>query len=214
MINHEQIRAARAILDWSTEDLAKATGLTANGINKIERGHVGPHKTSLDKIQSVFEEAGLEFLTGSGVRRRDRIVESHEGEDANQRLLDDIYATLKDSGGEVLIANVDESKTTEYLTKQTIEQHLEHLKKAGITERLLVRKNETTFLAPLEYYHAIPEEYFSDYQLYIYGQKLALLSRTVIPKVIIINDGRFADCARKLFNFVWDRTERPAFYKT
>ncbi|MDD3181333.1 MAG: hypothetical protein PHD48_00780 [Alphaproteobacteria bacterium] len=209
MINHEQIRAARAILDWSTNELAKITGLTVNGINKIERGHVGAHKASLDKIQSVFEEAGLEFLPGSGVRRRDRIVETYEGEGVNQRLLDDIYSTLKDTGGEVLIANVDESKTVDHLTKQTIEQHLDRLKKANITERLLVRKGDVNFLAPPEFYHAIPEEYFSPYQFYVYGQKLALMSRTPMPKVIIINDGRFVDCVKKLFNYVWERTERP-----
>ncbi len=209
MINHEQIRAARAILDMSTAKLAEATGLTANGINKIERGQVGANKTSLETIKRVLEEAGLEFLSGSGVRRRDKIVESYEGDDANQTLLDDIYMTLKGTGGEVLISNVDESKTIDFLTQQTIEGHLKRLKEANITERLLVRKGDVRFVAPAEFYHAIPEEYFSPYQLYIYGGKLALMTRVPVPKVIIINDARFVDCVKKLFNYVWERTERP-----
>src|SRR6185312_10243023 len=109
MINSEQIRAARALLDWSTAELAKQAGLTVNGINKIERGHVQAHRETTEKLEEVFEAAGIEFLPNSGLRKKSRIIQVLEGEDANRRLLDDVYATLRDTGGEVLIAGLDES---------------------------------------------------------------------------------------------------------
>ena len=74
MINAEQIRAARALLDWSTADLAQHAGLTVNGINKIERGHVQAHRETLEKLTAIFEDAGIEFLPNSGLRKKDKLV--------------------------------------------------------------------------------------------------------------------------------------------
>ncbi len=54
MINAEQIRAARALLDWSTADLARQANLTVNGINKIERGHVQAHRETLETLHKNF----------------------------------------------------------------------------------------------------------------------------------------------------------------
>src|SRR5882672_6670635 len=102
MINAEQIRAARALLDWSTADLAQQAGLTVNGINKIERGHVQAHRETMEVLTRIFEEAGVEFLPGSGLRKKDRIIKTFDGEGANHSILDDIYNTLKDKGGEIL----------------------------------------------------------------------------------------------------------------
>jgi hypothetical protein len=55
-------------------------------------------------------------------------------------------------------------------------------------------------------YHIMPDQYISEHSLYIYGSKLAILARNS-RKSVIINDERFADCARKLFNFIWDNTD-------
>ena len=214
MIDAQQLRAARALLDWKTSDLAQKTGLTINAINKIERGTVHGRRDTLENIQKIFEDAGIEFLPNSGLRKMDKMVITHEGSEANIRLLDDIFETLKNGGGEVLIANVDEKKTVNHLSDDALERHLARLKAANITERLLVRKGDTNLVAPFEFYHAIPEEYFSPYQFYIYGHKLALMSRTPTPKIIIIDDDRFADCVKKLFNYVWERTERPVLPRT
>lgn len=214
MIGPEQIRAARALLDWSTADLAKQTGLTVNGINKIERGHVNPHRDTLTKIQDIFEDAGIEFLANSGVRKKDRMIQAVEGPEANQWLLDDVYSTMKNEGGEVLIAHVI-TKVQEqgfpYGVKQEgLERHLQRLTKAGIKERLLIKEGETNFTAPLESHHMMPDKYFAPDPLYIYGSKIALLSAYFAPKAVIINDARFAESVRGLFNFAWDRTKAPA----
>jgi len=46
-INARQIKAARALLDWSQENLASASGLSIATIRKIESGHISPR----DKTQ-------------------------------------------------------------------------------------------------------------------------------------------------------------------
>ncbi|MDX2027928.1 MAG: helix-turn-helix transcriptional regulator [Alphaproteobacteria bacterium] len=213
MINAEQIRAARALLDWSTAELAKQTGLTVNGINKIERGHVQAHGGTLEKLQDVFEAAGVEFLPSSGVRKKDRIIETYDGEEADQRILDDIYKTLQNGGGEVLIAHVDEKNAAESLSKEFLSNHLKRLEKIDVTERMLVRTGDTNLIADKEAYRAVPAEYFVSTPMFIYADKLALLSWRPTPRAVIIHDERFAESARRLFNFVWDNAEQPTILR-
>jgi transcriptional regulator with XRE-family HTH domain len=70
-----QIRAARALLGWRQEQLAKASGIGTATIQRIERsaGPVGGYVSTLMRIQSAFEKAGILFLDddaagGIGVR--------------------------------------------------------------------------------------------------------------------------------------------------
>jgi transcriptional regulator with XRE-family HTH domain len=209
MINAEQIRAARALLDWSTKDLAKLVGLTVNGINKIERGYVNAHRDTLERLQEIFENAGIEFLPGSGLRKKDQIIQIFEGPASTLQLLDDVYATVRDCGGFVRVAGTDEGLFTQDVQKDVLEAHIARLANCGVSERLLIKEGDTNLVGPVETYRWMPEKYFSPYPFYIYGSKVALVSWEMPQKAVVVNDERFADSARKLFDFVWDRTELP-----
>jgi transcriptional regulator with XRE-family HTH domain len=69
-----QIRAARALLRWSAEELAQASAL---GANTVRRAEITEGATSLTAandraIRRALEEAGVEFIDenggGAGVR--------------------------------------------------------------------------------------------------------------------------------------------------
>ncbi len=71
-----QIRAARALLRWSAEDLAKQTALS---VTTIRRAELMENETSLTSandraIRQTLEAAGVEFIDsnggGPGVRLR------------------------------------------------------------------------------------------------------------------------------------------------
>jgi hypothetical protein len=71
-----QIRAARALLRWSAEELAQASAL---GANTVRRAEVTEGATSLTAandraIRRALEDAGVEFIDenggGAGVRLR------------------------------------------------------------------------------------------------------------------------------------------------
>ena len=209
MINAEQIRSARALLDWSTADLAKLTGLTVNGINKIERGHVHPQEETLKAIQEAFEDAGMEFLPFCGVKKKEQIVIVWEDNEAGKRLLDDVYHTLRDTGGEVLIAGVNEALTSTVIDRETLSAHIGRLNRCGVQEKLLIQEGDTNFVGPEESYHWVPRKYFPPNSFRIYGSKFALTDWHKPQKVIIIDDARMAESMRKLFYFVWDHT-KPA----
>ncbi len=77
MLTGAQIRAGRALVDWTGADLAKAAGVSLQTIRRME-GEVGTGRSSVAIVQAIrraLEEAGFEFLeadekagTGAGVR--------------------------------------------------------------------------------------------------------------------------------------------------
>jgi transcriptional regulator with XRE-family HTH domain len=206
MIDRAQIRAARGLLHWTQADLGKAAETSGNWISQIENDESKGSIDLVEKIQEIFEQAGVEFLPRSGVRKKD-IVEIYEGADANKRLIEDIYRTLCDTGGEILIAHLDEEKSINNLGRDFIDEQIRKRKAARITHRLLVREDDPGLIPPYDTYHSMPKKYFADnYLLWIYGTKLALLAWD--EKSVVIDDHRFAECARKLFNFIWDNTKK------
>jgi len=76
LITSSQIRAARALLNWSREELAKNSGVGISalmrfeGAEKIPRGNI----KTFELIQAAFEKAGIEFIgtpeDAPGVRLR------------------------------------------------------------------------------------------------------------------------------------------------
>jgi transcriptional regulator with XRE-family HTH domain len=80
MVTTRQMRAARALLGWSQQDISDRTGLGVNTINDIERGARDPRKSTWDKIVLAFSDAGIEFIGdgqasltgGEGVRMKER----------------------------------------------------------------------------------------------------------------------------------------------
>jgi transcriptional regulator with XRE-family HTH domain len=73
-MHSEQIRAARALLDWSQADLAEASGVSTTTIKRMEAGSGPPGGTyeNVSKLQRALEAAGIEFLNHGepGVRLR------------------------------------------------------------------------------------------------------------------------------------------------
>jgi transcriptional regulator with XRE-family HTH domain len=72
-----QMRAARALIGWTREDLANASSVTVRHLARIEVGEIAPRARTLAAIRAALEAAGVEFIPenggGAGVRlRKDR----------------------------------------------------------------------------------------------------------------------------------------------
>lgn len=72
MISARQIRAARALLGWTQQELADAAIVSFGAVTRLERGEVDPRLSTMTAIQSALVKAGVEFLSagekGEGVR--------------------------------------------------------------------------------------------------------------------------------------------------
>ena len=67
MITPVQVKAARALLNWSQEDLAGRSGVVRRTLMSFETGERLPHVSTLRKIRHALEEAGIEFVSSSHV---------------------------------------------------------------------------------------------------------------------------------------------------
>ena len=74
MITSAQIRAARAILDWSREVLSNRSGIGISALMRLENAVGIPNGNikTFEAVQKAFENAGIEFIgtpdDGPGVR--------------------------------------------------------------------------------------------------------------------------------------------------
>jgi len=62
-----QCRAARALLNWSQEDLVRHSKITKKTVADFERGATQPRAQTLAQI-TAFEATGIEFFDGAGLR--------------------------------------------------------------------------------------------------------------------------------------------------
>ena len=72
MITARQIRAARALLSWSQQQLADKAIVSLNAVARLEKGLVDPRVSTMLAIEKALTKAGIEFLAadqkGEGVR--------------------------------------------------------------------------------------------------------------------------------------------------
>jgi transcriptional regulator with XRE-family HTH domain len=77
-VSIRQLKAARALLAWSQEQLADAASISIPTIKRLEaqEGPLGGRDETAMKIHAALESAGIEFIDenggGPGVRLRKR----------------------------------------------------------------------------------------------------------------------------------------------
>ena len=206
MIDYRQIRAARALLNWSQADLARAAPMATSSIKNIESACSSARKETLAQIHDAFEHNGVEFLPGTGVRLKNHGVEVHDDRRATAELLDNIYAHVQTSPErEVCIIGIDEAYAVNTDGSQLIAGHIERLTKVGVRERVLLREGDTQFLNTPECYRWLPQQYFSrNSPIYICGDRIAIHSGSLRRRTIIIEARPLAQHMRMLFELLWD----------
>jgi transcriptional regulator with XRE-family HTH domain len=212
MIESRQIRAARALLNWSEEDLANAAGMDVATLQGYDGGPNNDTQTLIE-IQDAFEKSGVEFLLGNGVRMRKQEATLLHGTDAYWAMLDDIYQTSKETGGEVCVLGIDEARVAQALDSDPYEggeklsKHINRLQKARIPCRKIIREGDYNIVAPLSWYRSIPGEFFSPNPMYIYGSKLGILHLGTPFKAVILDNPEIAGTLKRFFNFVWQKAD-------
>ena len=74
MITAAQCRAARGLLQWSQQKLAKEAGIGVVTVIQLENEAGQPRRATMQVMRNAFEAAGVEFIDenggGPGVRLR------------------------------------------------------------------------------------------------------------------------------------------------
>jgi transcriptional regulator with XRE-family HTH domain len=205
MISSRQIKAARALLDWTQSKLAKNCGLHVNAINKIETDQNEPRVSTLERIKATFEEAGVRFRGTRGVEIKDETFEvvRFEGPDLMRRLMDDQLPFLRGPQDELLFCSPDDDCWTEADASE-MKRYFRHMKKVGSCERGLVLKSTTTFLGDKKTYRWLPEGVIGIIAYVVYGNRVAFF-RLPVREVLIVKSQPLADTYRAQFEFMWSK---------
>lgn len=211
MLECSQIRAARALLNWSQSDLAKAAQMANSSIKNIENENTTARRETLVQIRDAFESNGVEFLPGSGVKLKSDVVTIVNGKAATAALFDSIYTTAHASPDrEVLVLGLDEAQAAQYDGLARITEHNARLQRADIRQRILVGEGTTEFLCDAACYRLLPRERFGrTVPLYIYGDKVASYTGTLRRRTIIIEDKALAQLQRSIFQSLWNDARGP-----
>ncbi|TAH37497.1 MAG: XRE family transcriptional regulator [Alphaproteobacteria bacterium] len=205
-----QLAAARGMLGWTLKELSEKTNITIEAINKFERGEVAnPRESTIRLIRQCFEDHGVEFID-RGIRRKGDIVSHFEGDEAIDRLFDDIIATLKKYPEKNLdIFGIDEKKFLDNYPEENLTAHIKERHKLHIKQRLLICEGDTNYVGDTSTYRWVPKEYFSTTPTFVYGSKVATILWELPPQIIIVNNELYAQERRRNFNMMWEKALMP-----
>lgn len=209
-ITTAQIRGARGILNWSQNDLAERTGISATSIGSIEKGQSQPRESTIASIQKAFEDGGIEFIGREGVRVKSGEITTYTGQAGFWDFYDDLYNTLAKTPSEVLVNNVDERLFVKWLGDKR-EEHVKRMKEIkGVTYKILIKEGDTFFPAD-EYaeYRWISKQFFSSVPFYLYPDKLAMMLLEETPTIIVLDYPAIAAAYRTQFEAIWAQARKP-----
>jgi len=217
MVTGKQIRAARALLDWSAEQLAKQVGLSRESINKIEDGSVQPRAKNLADIVRVFDEHGLEFTDHSGVRFKPQGVEILYGREGLQRFFDGVYEHAKRHGGEIMMFGIDETTFIQNIGNEFSQDYLRRMaavsqSRGDLKVLAIICEGDTNFCAAAyNEYRWISKDVFQAVPFYIYGETLAVMDFNAAqgPMIMLLKSRAVTNAYRKQFQAFWKMTHPP-----
>lgn len=201
-------KAARGLLEWNQRDLAKASGLSLTAIAGFERGAGNTREKTLQILTSSFENNGIEFFAG-GLRYVDEVasIVRYAGNDFIVKMNDDIFATIRKSGMEIMTCSTDDHLWPKY-GKESHEEWKRFYKKMDIREKVLVPESNTRFNGPKHTYRRLPSESIGKLTYCIYADRLVYILWKK-KQIFIIRNKTIADAMREQFLYLW-RTGRPA----
>lgn len=205
-ISGNQVVAARGLIRISQEELAQKVGIAKSTLVRFEREEGEARPAVRDSIETALRDMGVDFIGDFGVQIKKNAIQEFLGSDCIEKVEDDIFETLKHTGGEVLVYGAEEDKATDY-----DRFHVEREKKFNITEKIIAKESSTVFLQSKNCYRTFPDDEFTHAYFYVYGDKLAIITSPEYPSIfqaIIINNRSLAETYRKQFMRSWEKAKK------
>lgn len=207
-ITASQIRAARAVLNWSQDELAEKSGLSIATIRKIETGHISPRGTTNNDIRYTFEDAGLEFIEPGGVRHKPEEITMLQGHKGLVTFFDNVYQYARRNGGEILCVCPSEKPYMGLSGAATV--HIERMTaiKHTISAKCLLTEDiHNINCNSYSEYRVLSKHYIDSVPFYIYDDKYAIFDfeTTPSPKIFITSSRNISQAFRQQFYSMWDK---------
>jgi transcriptional regulator with XRE-family HTH domain len=213
-LSAKQIKAARAMLDWSRAELAAACGVSEPNIIRLEAGGDGRQDT-IQKISTAFENHGIVFTINGGVEPARPELRTYTGMAGMQSFMDDVYQVIKDQGGEVVISGAVEKVFAEAMNDDFLAVHMARMEKLkNYNMRCLIEEGNQDFTAN-NYceYRWTSRDQFRPVTFYAYGNKIAFIQFDVpvdAPMIVVLQSKVITDAFRVQFEGMWRTAKVPA----
>lgn len=205
MINVKQIKAARILLDWTQDDLARKSGLSKAAIANIERGSASPRQETLDLLQQTFQLNGVAFLEHSGVQligeRFD--LKIWDGRNSQLKLWVDIEKELAGMDYPILhISSVSDRPMAERYPKEC-QAYIKKMDAMNVERRILLCEGDNEILvAQPQWYRQMPKMLFDQIPYYVYGGKVVFLFWE-LQRIVRIDNPNMAQGFKRQFDYNW-----------
>ncbi|MDD3183155.1 MAG: helix-turn-helix domain-containing protein [Alphaproteobacteria bacterium] len=176
MISAQQIRAARAMLNWSQETLAEESGLSLATIYNLEKGHLSPR--SLLELRKAFESKGIEFFGRNGVNRRPDDFRQYAGHDGTEEFFADLLSVARDEEREFMAVFPSQEALALALGVEPSGNlgRLEQLGRIAKVRCLLSDIRNSGLFIPCFQFRAIARSPGTPFSVLVYGNKFALIT--------------------------------------
>lgn len=188
------IQEHRRAQGLTQEQLARKADVPYTTLTKVESGAIkNPSVQFVWKVSRALEIS------------IDTLVEPRvfQGEESVLQIWKDVLEALVTPGDFMCVSGVDESQFLLADPHQLL-GFIAELRSRGLRQKLLCCEGDTRFLDGdhLEY-RAIPKEHFNPTPIYVYGDRVAMLTWGPPQQAIIIQNVVLADAYRKQFLFIW-----------
>lgn len=209
IVNPNQIRAARALLDWTVAQLGEKVGVGATMISAIETSRSSGSKDVLTAIIYAFQAAGVELTEDGGVRPRQNRIENYRGPEGFRAFFDEVYKTAKEHyNPKISITSNNEADYERWLGAAFDSMHMKRIAELKRENFRVLLRDQDTYLPCINYcdYKWVPSEQFADVSLYIYGDKVGFVEFTENDvRVTVVDNKAVTEAIRKMFDLAWDK---------
>lgn len=202
-VSVDQLKAARSLLNWSQADLAQKSGYSLPTINNIERGQYKAHSATMDDIIQTFEQAGIQFIDGPGVKIENTSlqIKAYEGSDALHYLFTKIGLALTDSNDILYMSGLDEVLLKAGAKEEDIKTLFRRLKEIDV--RILCHKGQRNAFGFPKCKTKVVDDTIPLIPYFLYKNRLTIvILQNPIHVAILYNDS-LAEVHKSLFEYLW-----------
>lgn len=209
MITITQIKAARALLGWTQNHLAKAANLSLPAINNIERSLVSPRKETLQAIENALCLGGVIFIDQSGVQLQQPELETQviEGPEWLKEYDEFLFSHLNSAEDLLDLFSCDEEQWIIH-GSTTNAKYYEHKQKVRFKERILIPRKQHFITNSRDVYRLYNDNAFGETSWQIFGPYVAHIM-WMKRQVLLLKSPTLVASHRILFNELWEKALPP-----
>lgn len=209
MITAAQLRAARGLVDWTRNELAKAANVSPETIKNIEHGIFRPQEETSERIIRTFAARNVVFTEGEGVKISKELVRTFVGQKGYVEFLEDICETMA-AGGYTYQFNFSDSIFANYGGGYS-KIYAERM--AGVSSldaRCLVPEGDSNFPVKHCKYRWLSRAYKDSIPYFIYNNKNIFLTSGEGEELTLVSiySESLAKAYRHQFEIFWEKSEQ------